>query len=316
MVGVCTHLGCVPIGDGGRFRRLVLPLPRLALRHCGTHPQGSGAPEPAGPGRELRRTKQRSSWAEEAPMAGIPHDHYEPRDRRREVASPPTAGGGAALRHDHDPHAEEPELDVDLGHRAVLLPGDADRDRHRAGDALHAGRGPRLRVGRAHHARRQRRLHAALPARERRVAVLHRGLCAHLPQPLLWLVQGAARGDVGHRHPYLPDDDGHGLHGLRAALGADVVLGRHCHHRPLRRDPVHRTVNPDLAARRPRSRQLHADAILLAALPVAVPDPRALDPQGLGVPQHRQQQPLRGRGAARSPRPSPSATPSRSGPTS
>jgi ubiquinol-cytochrome c reductase iron-sulfur subunit len=37
--GVCTHLGCVPIGDGaGDFRRLVLPLPRLALRQRGPHP--------------------------------------------------------------------------------------------------------------------------------------------------------------------------------------------------------------------------------------------------------------------------------------
>ncbi len=45
----CTHLGCVPLGDFGRFRRVVLPLPRVALRHGGPHPQRTGAAEPAHP---------------------------------------------------------------------------------------------------------------------------------------------------------------------------------------------------------------------------------------------------------------------------
>ena len=58
MMGVCTHLGCVPIGDEGDYtvvednaqgRRLVLPLPRLALRHRRPHPQRSGAGESAVP---------------------------------------------------------------------------------------------------------------------------------------------------------------------------------------------------------------------------------------------------------------------------
>ena len=38
MVQVCTHLGCVPLGQQGDLRRLVLPLPRLALRYRRTHP--------------------------------------------------------------------------------------------------------------------------------------------------------------------------------------------------------------------------------------------------------------------------------------
>ena len=38
LVGICTHLGCIPKGQSmgdasGRLRRLVLPVPRLALRH-------------------------------------------------------------------------------------------------------------------------------------------------------------------------------------------------------------------------------------------------------------------------------------------
>ena len=48
MVGVCTHLGCVPLGQAGRFRRLVLPVPRLALRYGRPHPQRPGAGEPGG----------------------------------------------------------------------------------------------------------------------------------------------------------------------------------------------------------------------------------------------------------------------------
>ncbi len=38
VIGICTHLGCVPLGQKpsdprGEYRRLVLPLPRLAVRH-------------------------------------------------------------------------------------------------------------------------------------------------------------------------------------------------------------------------------------------------------------------------------------------
>ena len=55
VVGVCTHLGCVPLGQKsgqprGEYRRLVLPLPRLALRHLGPYPQGARADKPAGAG--------------------------------------------------------------------------------------------------------------------------------------------------------------------------------------------------------------------------------------------------------------------------
>ena len=43
MIGICTHLGCIPKGQAvgdykGEYRRLVLSLPRLAIRHRRTHP--------------------------------------------------------------------------------------------------------------------------------------------------------------------------------------------------------------------------------------------------------------------------------------
>ena len=174
----------------------------------------------------------------------------------------------------------------------------------------------RLRLGRAHHAQRQRRLGAALRARQRRVAVLLRGLLPHLPGHLLRVLQDPARDHLDHRHADLPPDDGDRLHGLRAALGADVVLGRHRDHRPLLGDPAHRARHPDLAARRAGGRQPDAEPLLLAALPPAVRDRRPRDRPHLGVPHHRQQQPDRRRGAAHLARPRPTRTRCRSGPTS
>ena len=122
--------------------------------------------------------------------------------------------------------------------------------------------------------------------------------CPHLPRALLRLVQDPARDHLDHRHADLPPDDGDRVHGLRAALGADVVLGRHGDHRALQRHPLRRPVDPDLAARRAGGRQRDADPLLLAALPPAVRDRRAGHPARLGVPHHRQQQPDRRRGAA------------------
>ncbi len=43
LIGICTHLGCIPLAHQGNVRRLLLPVPRLALRHLRPHPAGSGA---------------------------------------------------------------------------------------------------------------------------------------------------------------------------------------------------------------------------------------------------------------------------------
>ena len=76
-----------------------------------------------------------------------------------------------------------------------------------------------------HHARRELRLAAALPARQRRLDVLPRRLHPHVPRHVLRLLQGAARGALDPRRHHLPADDGDRLHGLRAAVGPDELLG-------------------------------------------------------------------------------------------
>ncbi len=50
------------------------------------------------------------------------------------------------------------------------------------------------------------------------------------PRELLWM--------LGVRHPAA--DDGDRLHGLRAALGPDELLGRHRHHQPVLGHPAGR----------------------------------------------------------------------------
>ena len=73
-----------------------------------------------------------------------------------------------------------------------------------------------------------------LPAFHRRLGVLHRRLPAHVPRAAVRLVQGAARAAVAVRHADVPGADGRGLHGLRAALGQHVVLGRAGDRQPVR----------------------------------------------------------------------------------
>ena len=96
---------------------------------------------------------------------------------------------------------------------------------------------PGIRQRAAHHARRELRLADPLCASERRVDVLHRHLYPYFPRPVLRILQGAARiaVDAGRDHPAA--DDGHRVHGLRVAVGPDVVLGRHRHHQPVLRLP-------------------------------------------------------------------------------
>jgi Rieske Fe-S protein len=52
--GNCTHLGCVPARQRGSVQGLVLPLPRLGLRHLRPRPRRAGADQPSDPALYLR----------------------------------------------------------------------------------------------------------------------------------------------------------------------------------------------------------------------------------------------------------------------
>ena len=155
---------------------------------------------------------------------------------------------------------------------------------------------PGLPVRREDHARRELGLAAALSALQRRVDVLHRGLYPHLPRALLRFLQGAARAPLDPRLHHLPADDGDRLHGLRASLGTDELLGRDRHHRLLHGHPAGRRLGAAVAARRLRGRQPDAQPVLLAALPAAVHDRRRRRAACLGAACRRPDQPDRHRG--------------------
>ena len=179
------------------------------------------------------------------------------------------------------PDAEELQLLLELRRTGDGHPGDHDRHRHLPGDELPAELRTRVRLRPAHHARRELRLAAPLRAPERRIDVLHRHLHPHLPRHVLRLLQVAARAAVDDRRGDPAAHDGDRVHGLRAALGPDVVLGRHRHHQPVLRLPDRRQADRDLAVGRLQRRQPDAQPVLQPALPAAVRAGRR------GVPAHR-----------------------------
>ena len=84
----------------------------------------------------------------------------------------------------------------------------------------------------------------------RRLDVLLRGLHPHVPRPVLRVIQGAARNPLDPRRHHLPPDDGDRLHGLRAAVGPDELLGRHRHHQFVLRHSLFRREHRDPAVGR------------------------------------------------------------------
>ena len=242
LVGICTHLGCVPLGN----KRAT----RAAITAAGSAPATART--------TTRRAASARAGAREPGSAGLRVHVRHPRQHRlsgqelingaRRTAAPPVFKN-PVIALDRRPPADLPYLETRV-----------PRPSRRRGTSTISGTSARspwscwcmmivtgivlamhytphvddgLRLGRAHHARRQLRLADPLHPHERRVDVLHRRLHPHLPRPVLRLLQGAARAavDPGRRH--LPADDGDRLHGLRAALGPDELLGRHRHHQPV-----------------------------------------------------------------------------------
>ena len=193
----------------GRLRGLVLPLPRLGLRHVRPHPRRPGADQPADPALRLH---VRHQDPDRRGSEGRPPDRRATRpsdrgDRHERTSQPPTSRRARFAQVVREPAADrrpralvlrrlpgpaQPELFLDLRR---------DPDRSCSSSQIVTGiflamhytpnADAGLQLRRAHHARRELRLAAALPARQRRLDVLRRGLHPHLPRPLLRLVQGA-----------------------------------------------------------------------------------------------------------------------------
>ncbi len=126
-----------------------------------------------------------------------------------------------------------------------------------------AARCVRLRA--IHHARGRLGLADPLHPLHRRIGVLHRRLPAHVPRHDVRLVPAAAGAAVADRHAGVPRAHGRGLHGLRAALGQHVLLGRAGDRQHLRHRARHRTGTGAVDPRRLRHRRCDAEPLLRAA---------------------------------------------------
>ena len=268
MVGSCTHLGCVPLGQQGDFGGWFCP--------ChGSHYDTAG---------RIRKGPAPENLA--IPTLPVRFRHHDP-DRLRfrgiimsggHSTYTPKTGLGRWI----DARMPLPRLVYDSfvsypvprnlnyaytfgGILAIMLVSQIVTG---VVLAMHyvAETSLAFAVGRKDHARREFGLAAALPAFQRRVVLLHRGLHPHFPRPVLRLLQGAARAALDSRLHHLPADDGDGLHGLCAALGPDELLGRDRHHRLLHSDPAGRRLDPAIAARRLRGRQSDAQPLLRACI--------------------------------------------------
>ena len=294
-LGVCTHLGCVPLGAGegenrGPYRRLFLPVPRIGLRHRGAHPQRPGADQPGGAGICISRPTPSSRSVE-----GPDHELFLGQALRTQVAVHELARRAAA--------AAAPRL---------------RRDRRRLSGAAQ----PQLFLEFRRPRRALRWSSRSSPASSWRCIIMRRptgrsirsstscatstpaGCCAtptptapsfffiviyiHIFRGLFYGSYKAPREMVWMLGLVIyPADDGDGVHGLRAAVGPDELLGRAGHHRLLLGLPAGRRADPGLAARRLRARPGGADALLLAALSAAVRDRGGGHPPHLGAAHSR-----------------------------
>ena len=164
VVGVCTHLGCVPLGNK--------PARRAATTAAGSAPATARTTTPPAASAKGRR-RRTSTVPEYAFLTDTSRPHRLTR-RRTDTAGPPGRRDATRWRRpwpptsrtrvqerrgpldrrpaaaDHLalqgvrrlPGAAEPELLVELRLARRHHAGAADRHRHRAGDALHAARRP------------------------------------------------------------------------------------------------------------------------------------------------------------------------------
>jgi quinol-cytochrome oxidoreductase complex cytochrome b subunit len=245
MVGVCTHLGCVPLGQEGDFGGWFCPCHGSQYDTAGRIRKGPAPTNLAVPTftfisdtDDPDRLRQRGLRFHERWTLDL---YAQDRHRALVRCALPIAAADPRFGFVSYPVPAQPELCLDLRRHPV---GDAGRRRSSPASCWRCTTRPNathgLQFRREDHARREfgwllRYLHSNGASMFFIAVYIHifRGLyygSYKAPRELLWI--------LGVHH--LPADDGDRLHGLRAALGPDVLLGRHRHHRLLRRLPAGR----------------------------------------------------------------------------
>src|SRR5215470_19511581 len=140
-------------------------MPRLTVRHLGSYSPRSGAEKSRAPALHVCFRHENPNRLSETSHSRFNHER---------TLDLPTAEQGSAMDRETVadwwpgtfflrglPGAAQSELSVDVRRHPRIHARRADRHRHRAGDALYAARGLRLRFRRADHARRELRLAVA-----------------------------------------------------------------------------------------------------------------------------------------------------------
>ena len=143
-MGVCTHLGCVPLGTGegenrGPFGGYFCPCHGSHVRHGGAHPQRPGAEKSRGAGLRLHiadhgRDRQKGEADNELSLG----QGLRTQASRHALARRAAAASAARLWRGRRrlSGAAQPQLHVEFRRARRDLPGDPDRHRNRPGDAL------------------------------------------------------------------------------------------------------------------------------------------------------------------------------------
>jgi ubiquinol-cytochrome c reductase iron-sulfur subunit len=212
LVGVCTHLGCVPLGTKpgdprGDYGGWFCPCHGSQYDTSGRIRKGPAPEEPRGSGLslQLRHTRQNRLTAR-----GV-------HDMASQHGAPPVFNNRVIAWIDHRlpifsylekeyhtfPTPRNFNYFWNFGAIATVMLVLMIVTGIVLAMQLHAALPTRLRLGRAHHARRAVGLADPLPAHDRRVVLLRRRLHPHLPRHVLRLLQGAARAAVDPRRVIL-----------------------------------------------------------------------------------------------------------------
>ena len=244
-IGVCTHLGCIPLGqktgdDRGPYGGWFCPCHGSVYDTSGRIRQGPGAAEP---GRAALRIHLRHR---DQDRLGERHGRFRPPPRRNAAGS--SAGSTTACRLsrccEHELYEYPTPRNLSYWWNFGSLAGIMLVVMIVTGMFLAMQYTPHADLAFDSVERIMRDVNYGWLLR-----YIHMNgasmffadrLHPHVPRALLRFLQVPARAVVDSRRRHPDADDRDRLHGLCAALGADELLGGHGHHQPVLGDPVDR----------------------------------------------------------------------------